>query len=132
MDKEIILKEFNYSAVRSGGPGGQHVNKVSSKVVLTFDLINSSGLSDDEKGILQKRLKSKLSKGGFLIIASDDSRSQHKNKELATVKLFKILQNGLLQPKARRSTKASKSSIKKRLETKKKHAQIKNLRKKLD
>ncbi|MFD1315272.1 alternative ribosome rescue aminoacyl-tRNA hydrolase ArfB [Namhaeicola litoreus] len=132
MDREIILKELNYSAVRSGGPGGQHVNKVSSKVVLNFDLMNSFGLSDDEKSVLQKNLKSKLSKEGLLILTSNDSRSQHKNKELVTVKLFKLLQKALLKPKSRRTTKRTKTSILKRLETKKKHAQIKNLRKKLD
>jgi ribosome-associated protein len=132
MDKDIILKELNYSAVRAGGPGGQHVNKVATKVVLTFDLSNSSGLTDEEKAKLQHTLKNKLSKEGLLILTSYDSRSQYKNKELVTLKLFKLLQRGLLKPKERRATKPTRSSVLNRLEAKKKKAQIKHLRKKLD
>ena len=132
MDKDIILKELNYSAVRAGGPGGQHVNKVATKVVLTFDLSNSSGLSDEEKAKLQHTLKNKLSKEGSLILTSYDSRSQYKNKEVVTLKLFKLLQRGLLKPKERRATKPTRSSVLNRLEAKKKKAQIKHLRKKLD
>lgn len=132
MDKDIILKELNYSAVRAGGPGGQHVNKVATKVVLTFDLSNSSGLTDEEKAKLQHTLKNKLSKEGLLILTSYDSRSQYKNKELVTLKLFKLLQRGLMKPKERRATKPTRSSVLNRLEAKKKKAQIKHLRKKLD
>lgn len=132
MDKDIILKELNYSAVRAGGPGGQHVNKVATKVVLTFDLSNSSGLTDEEKAKLQHTLKNKLSKEGLLILTSYDSRSQYKNKEVVTLKLFKLLQRGLLKPKERRATKPTRSSVLNRLEAKKKKAQIKHLRKKLD
>ncbi|MGB5382641.1 MAG: alternative ribosome rescue aminoacyl-tRNA hydrolase ArfB [Lutimonas sp.] len=132
MDKDIILKELNYSAVRAGGPGGQHVNKVATKVVLTFDLSNSSGLTDEEKAMLQYTLKNKLSKEGSLILTSYDSRSQYKNKEVVTLKLFKLLQRGLMKPKERRATKPTRSSVLNRLEAKKKKAQIKHLRKKLD
>ncbi|MGB5242611.1 MAG: alternative ribosome rescue aminoacyl-tRNA hydrolase ArfB [Lutimonas sp.] len=132
MDKDIILKELNYSAVRAGGPGGQHVNKVATKVVLTFDLSNSSGLTDEEKAMLQYTLKNKLSKEGLLILTSYDSRSQYKNKEVVTLKLFKLLQRGLMKPKERRATKPTRSSVLNRLEAKKKKAQIKHLRKKLD
>jgi ribosome-associated protein len=132
MDKDIILKELNYSAVRAGGPGGQHVNKVATKVVLTFDLSNSSGLTDEEKAKLQYTLKNKLSKEGLLILTSYDSRSQYKNKEVVTLKLFKLLQRGLMKPKERRATKPTRSSVLNRLEAKKKKAQIKHLRKKLD
>ncbi len=132
MDKDIILKELNYSAVRAGGPGGQHVNKVATKVVLTFDLSNSSGLTDEEKAMLQHTLKNKLSKEGLLILTSYDSRSQYKNKEVVTLKLFKLLQRGLMKPKERRATKPTRSSVLNRLEAKKKKAQIKHLRKKLD
>ncbi len=132
MDKEIILKELNYSAVRSGGPGGQHVNKVATKVILTFDLINSSGLTEEEKALLQNTLKNKLTKEGLLILASYDSRSQYKNKETVTLKLLKLLQKGLMKPKERRVTKPTGSSVLKRLESKKKKARIKQLRKKLE
>jgi len=132
MDKEIILKELNFTAVRAGGPGGQHVNKVATKVVLTFDLSNSSGLTDEEKALLQHTLKNKLTKEGLLILTSYDSRSQYKNKELVTLKLFKLLQKGLMKPKVRRVSKPTKSSVLKRLEAKKKKAQIKHLRKKID
>ena len=82
MDKEKITSELSFKAVRSSGAGGQNVNKVSSKVVLMFDLINSQSLSDEEKQLSQKKLKSKLTSDGILILNCDEDRSQLKNKEI--------------------------------------------------
>ncbi|WP_047246977.1 alternative ribosome rescue aminoacyl-tRNA hydrolase ArfB [Maribacter thermophilus] len=119
MNKEIILKELQFKAVRSSGPGGQHANKVSSKVELNFDLFNSKGLSDTEKKRISLKLGSKLTKEGLLLLQCDDARSQHKNKSLVIDRFFDLLDKALLVHKKRKPTKPSKSAIEKRLRSKK-------------
>lgn len=130
MNKETIIKELSFKAVRSGGAGGQHVNKVSSKVELIFDLQNSSEFSDDEKTLLFKNLQSKLTKENVLLLNCDESRSQHKNKELVIERFFTIIEKGLKVPKKRKATKPTKSSIQKRIDKKKNVAIKKVLRQK--
>ncbi len=132
MNQEIINTELKYTASRSSGPGGQHANKVSSKVQLIFDLENSKAFTEEEKLNLFKNLKNKLTKENYIIISSDESRSQHKNKKIITDRFFKIIQRGLFVPKERKTTKPNISSIKKRLERKKKQAYKKALRRKPD
>ena len=90
MDKELINHELVFKAVRSSGPGGQHVNKVSSKVQLTFDILNSKGLSTEEKERLLKKLNNQLSKSGILLMSADESRSQLKNRTTVTLSLIHI------------------------------------------
>jgi len=114
--------------VRSSGAGGQHVNKVSSKIELSFDLLNSKGLSEYEKDLLQRKLK--LSKEGMLLLQCSESRSQHKNKDLVIKRLLLLLKNNLVVPKKRVATKIPKSVIRKRLKGKKHHAEKKKNRKK--
>ena len=80
MDKSIIASEFSFKAVRSSGAGGQNVNKVSSKVVLTFDLVNSKGLTEEEKTLLQTKIATKLTQDGILILTSEEDRSQQKKQ----------------------------------------------------
>ena len=130
MNTENILKELKFKAVRSSGAGGQHVNKVSSKVELTFDVQNSSEFTDEERELLYKNLQTRLTKEGLLLLNCDDSRSQHKNKELVIKRFLEIITNGLKVPKKRKPTKPSKASIKKSLEKKKKQAYKKALRNK--
>jgi len=130
MDFETIKRELKFKSVRSSGAGGQHVNKVSSKVELTFDLASSNALTDEEKQLLFKNLSSKLTKDKLLIIFCDESRSQHKNKKLVIERLFELLKKNSKKPKKRRATKPTKSSIKKRLDTKKKLSEKKSSRKK--
>jgi len=132
MDIEKIIKELNFKAIRSGGAGGQHVNKVSSKVVLFWDVSKSENLTDEEKELIIKNLHSKLTKDGILILTCDESRSQHKNKEIVIARLIGLLSGGLKIPKARKATKPSRSSIQKRLETKKKLGLKKKTRKRPD
>ncbi len=108
--------------MRSSGPGGQHANKVSSKVELTYNVNGSKGLTTKEKSRLQLKLKSKLSNTGLFLLQCDDSRSQHKNKELVIKRFFKVLENALKVPKKRKRTKPTRSSIEKRLTSKKKTA----------
>jgi ribosome-associated protein len=127
---EKLRKELTFKAVRSSGAGGQHVNKVSSKIELSFDIQNSQVLKYDEKKLLYKNLHTKLTKEKVLILNCDTTRSQHKNKELAIKRFLELLELNLVIPKIRRATKPSKSSIINRLEKKKKLGEKKSLRQK--
>jgi len=130
MNTSTILKEIQCKAIRSSGAGGQHVNKVSSKIELSFDISNSEAFTEEEKLILNQKLSSRLTKTGILILACGDTRSQHRNKELVIQRLLDVLKAGLHIPKKRKASKPTKSSIRKRLESKKKHAQKKANRRK--
>ncbi len=119
LDENRILKELQFKAIRSGGPGGQHANKVSSKVELIFDVSNSTGLTEAEKSRLQLKLKSKLTKDHILLMQCDESRSQHKNKELVIKRLFDLIKKALTVVKKRKKSRPTRSSIEKRLRNKK-------------
>ena len=119
MDKSIILSEIKFKAVRASGAGGQHVNKVSTKVELTYNLKESKAFSNEEKSRLFEKLGNKLTKDGFLIIQSQDSRSQLKNKKTAEAKLFRSLKDALIVSKRRKKTLPSKKAREKRLLSKK-------------
>jgi ribosome-associated protein len=130
MDKAVMFSEFTFKAVRSSGAGGQNVNKVSSKVVLTYDLVNSNALSEEEKTLLQSKIATKLSQEGILILTSQEDRSQLKNKEIVIKKCFKLLENNLLVAKQRKVTKISRTVKEKRLNAKKVMSALKQNRKK--
>ncbi len=130
MDKALLISEVSFKAVRSSGPGGQNVNKVASKVILSFDLLLSNGLTEDEKTHLQIKLASKLSQENILLITSQEERSQIKNKEIAIKKFLKILENGLKIDKLRKETKIPRSIKEKRLNAKKVMSVLKQNRKK--
>lgn len=132
MDKEKIISEVTFKAVRSSGAGGQNVNKVSSKVVLTFDLNASQSLSDEEKELISNKLKSKLTLENILILNCDEDRSQLKNKEIVTKRFLEIITKALIIPKARKATKIPRSVIEKRLKNKASNSEIKQNRKKPD
>jgi ribosome-associated protein len=130
LDKEKIIQELQFKAIRSGGAGGQHVNKVSSKVVLSFDVDQSQALSDQEKKRIHLKLGNRLTGENLLLLQSDESRSQHKNKELVTERLLMLLENALKVSKKRIKTKPSGSAIEKRLKSKLIKSQIKTMRRK--
>jgi ribosome-associated protein len=132
MDKVQIEREVDFKAVRSSGAGGQNVNKVSTKVVLTFNLYESQAFSETEKALLIEKLSAKCNEKGELIIQSSDTRSQLKNKEVAFKKLFQLLEKSLLQPKKRIATQVPFGVTQKRLISKKTKALIKQNRKKPD
>lgn len=129
MNKDVLQSELEFKAVRSSGAGGQNVNKVASKVELTFDLENSAGLTQDEKTLLGKTIANRLTKEGVLFLQCEESRSQHKNKELVIQRFFEVLKEGLVVPKTRIPTKTPKSVVKKRLKLKRKVADKKVNRK---
>ena len=118
MNQEVLLSELQFKAVRSSGAGGQNVNKVASKVELTFSLDDSLGLSDEEKYLLKQTIASRLTKDNFLLLQCDESRSQHKNKTLVIERFFKVIEEGLVVPKQRKPTKMPKQVKIKRLKTK--------------
>lgn len=122
MDKIKIIQELQFKAVRSSGAGGQHVNKVSTKIELSFNLDNSNALSETEKERISLKLAHRLTKENMLLLQCDESRSQHKNKDLAIKRFLEVLENALIVPKKRRKTKPSRGAIEKRLQNKKKAA----------
>lgn len=122
-------RELVFTSSRSSGPGGQHVNKVSTKVELRFHIPNSDLLNDEEKDILLIKLKNKINNEGELIIVSQDERSQLKNKEKVIEKFYELLQKALIPPKKRKPTKPTQASKEKRLEKKRIIADKKEKRK---
>ena len=128
MEEQQLIQEVTSKAVRSSGAGGQNVNKVSSKVELHFFIEASEGLSEDEKALLLDKLQARLTKNNELILQSDESRSQHKNKELVTERFLEILRQGLVKPKVRKKSKPSKASKLRRLREKKILSEKKNNR----
>jgi ribosome-associated protein len=122
-------KEFRFNTSRSGGPGGQHANKTETQVELRFNIPESQLLSEEEKQRLLKKLSSKLTKEGELIVTAESKRSQVQNKEEATEKFYSMLEKALKKRKKRIPTKPSRAAKKKRLEEKKKHSEKKAKRK---
>lgn len=132
MDNEKIISELNFKAVRSSGAGGQNVNKVSSKVVLSFDLEASQALSDEEKTLLKENLSTRLTSENILILNCDEDRSQLKNKEIVVKRFLELVKKGLYVPKVRKATKVPKAVIKKRIKDKKNISDLKQSRRKPD
>lgn len=130
MDQEKIISELQFKAVRSSGPGGQNVNKVSSKVVLSFDLKNSNALTEEEKNLIENKLTSKLTNEQVLILNCDEDRSQIKNKEIVIKRFLKIIEAALIIPKIRKATKPSRAAVKKRIQLKQGQSLKKEFRKK--
>jgi len=132
LDAEKIITELSFKAVRSSGAGGQNVNKVSSKVVLSFDLMHSNVLSDEEKLLLEQNLQSRLTNDKILILNCDEDRSQLKNKEIVIKRFLQIIKQNLIVPKERKATKVPKSVIRKRIQNKRNLSEKKQNRRKPD
>jgi ribosome-associated protein len=127
-----LQKEFIFAASRSGGPGGQNVNKVSSKIELRFNILLSTAFNEEEKELIFRKLKNKINKEGELIIVSQVERSQLLNKEVAIDKFYDLVSRALTVQQKRKSTKPTKASKVRRLEGKKIRGYIKKLRKSTD
>lgn len=132
MEIEKIVSELSYKAVRSSGAGGQNVNKVSSKVVLTFDLKNSQRLSEAEKLLIETNLAPRLTADLLLILNCDEDRSQFRNKEIVTKRFLDLLKRAMVIPKERKPTRVPKSIIRKRIKDKKNISEVKKNRRKPD
>ena len=130
MKKQLLLSELIFKAVRSSGPGGQHANKVASKVELAFNIEGSKALDEAEKLRLKEHFKSRLSSDGTLTLYCDDSRSQHQNKRILIKRFLSLVDKGLEIPKSRKKTRPTKASVARRLDAKKKQAEKKQQRQK--
>jgi ribosome-associated protein len=124
----IPAGELEMSFARSGGPGGQNVNKVSSKVDLRWNPETSTALTLDDRSLLLERLKNRLTTDGYLIITSSLTRDQMKNREDAIDKLVLIVKSALHREKPRKATKPSRGAKRRRLEDKRRHAEKKTNR----
>mgnify|MGYP000031577228 FL=1 len=120
--------EITEQFVRASGPGGQHVNKVSTKVSLRFEADRSPNLSTSVKARLKKIAGTKWTVDGAIIIQCDETRSQVRNREIAQDRLKDLIKKALVVPKRRRPTKPSRGAIERRLKSKKIRAEVKSLR----
>ena len=130
MIKNNFYNEFIFTAVRSSGKGGQNVNKVSSKIELTFDVLNSSLLNDEEKNIILIKLSKRINKDGVLRITEQSDRSQFVNKGNAIKRFYELMEKAFKKEKKRKKTKPTKISKEKRLISKKIISEKKSLRNK--
>ena len=128
---ENLISELVFTTSRSSGPGGQNVNKVNSKVTLKLDVINSSKLSEEEKELIMKKLATKITKEGILVLTSQDKRSQLQNKEEVLLRLDQLLVKAFTPKKSRKATKPTKASRQNRINEKKQRSEKKQWRQKL-
>ncbi len=118
-------REMQFQASRSGGAGGQNVNKVNTKVELRFHVENSELLTEEEKALVQEKLGNRITNDGYLQVVCQTERSQLQNKELCVQRFYELLRQALTMQKKRSATKPTRSSVRRRLESKKKQAEKK-------
>jgi ribosome-associated protein len=129
-DISIPDSEISFAASRSGGPGGQNVNKVSSRVTLSFDVRRSAALSDEQKVVIVRVLRNRINKGGILQISSQRTRSQDMNRADALQRFVDLLRRALMPKRARVETRVPRAAKQSRLDVKKKRSVIKHARSK--
>lgn len=128
--KLALAEELSFRASRSGGAGGQHVNKVSTRVEAMFDVQASAILSENQKERIFEKLGNRINKEGVLSISVDDERSQKRNKDIAITRLHELIEEALRVPKKRKPTKATRASRERRLKAKKNRSDLKSSRRK--
>lgn len=130
VNASLLYHELDFTASRSGGPGGQNVNKVNSKISVRFDVPHSEILTEGEKEVILQRLSSYLTKDGILQLASQESRSQLANKEAVVAKLDALLAKAFEKRKPRRKSKPTHAAVQKRIQSKKHLSEKKKWRQK--
>lgn len=125
---ESLVEECQFTAVRSSGSGGQNVNKVASKVTLSFDVNTSEILTETEKQRIFEKLANRINKNGVLQVSSDSERTQWLNKKAVTLKFILLIRQALKTERKRIATKPSFQSVQKRLDDKKRQSGKKRLR----
>jgi ribosome-associated protein len=128
----IDENELSFNFIRSSGPGGQNVNKVSTAVQLKFDILNSAGLSENIKQRIITKGGKKVSKDGTILIEAKRFRTQEKNKQDALNRLITLIKDSSTEPKIRKKTKPTKISSDNRITEKKQKSEIKKYRKKIN
>jgi ribosome-associated protein len=122
---QVPLSELTFTASRSSGPGGQHVNTTDSRIQVRWNVLDSAALTETEKALVQNTLASRLTEAGDLILASDTHRSQRRNREEVTERLAGLVREALIPPKPRKKTKPTRASKEKRLDEKRKKSRTK-------
>lgn len=123
-----FVSEIIFKTARSGGKGGQNVNKVETLVEALWHVADSRFFTNEEKELLVEKLSNKINKDGYLAVRSSETRSQLENKEIALHKLRELVAKALIKPKKRKATRPSKAAKEKRLESKKKDSAKKEMR----
>lgn len=124
----ISEDELSFTATRSGGPGGQNVNKVSTRVMLRFDVAASPSLSEGQKRRILDRLSTRVSKDGVLRVVAQQTRSQAENRAIALERFIELIQTALKRTATRKKTTIPKKSKQKRRDEKKRRSQLKKTR----
>lgn len=132
MLSEIPPSELTFTFIRSSGPGGQNVNKLNTKAQLRWNVGRSAVFTPEEKARIRTKLKNKINKEDEVVLYSEKERSQLQNKEFVVEQLHKLVQQALITKKPRRKTRPTKSSIERRIETKKIQGGKKKLRGKIE